>query len=167
MVPSCRLRAAIAGAACLVACAGKSSDPPPSNSNASLHCLATLDSYCCGSSDAGGPSCVASFAAASECGAWPAGAKVHVYPSVCQGMTAVRVDGQWSTFYVYDGRGALVAIADNAASEIDPRDTTIECGAGSASFTVPVDCGDAWLSTTGAQSCSGGATGAAPYCGSR
>jgi hypothetical protein len=164
MVPSCRLRAAAVVATWLVACAGKSSDPPPSNTNGALHCLTTLASYCC-ASEAGAVACVGDFASASKCATWPSGTKLQVYPSACRGMTAVRVDAEWSTFYIYDASGSLLAVGDNAASKIDPRDTSIECGAGATSFTVPVDCGDAWLGTAGGEACGGGAAAPTSYCG--
>jgi hypothetical protein len=169
MVAESRLRARwglSALVACLLACAGKSQDPPPSNDNGTLACLTTLDSYCC--SDAAVQSCIPDFGTASQCATWPSGTTVRIYPTACRGMRAVRIDGgEWSTFYIYGASGSLMAIGDNAASKGDPRDTTIECGAGASTFTVPADCGTTWLGASGAQTCGAGGGTIGAYCGAR
>jgi hypothetical protein len=150
----------------LVGCSGGTSDnPPPSNENASSPCLADLASYCCGDS---GPqrSCIGDFASASQCSSWPAGSTVLVYPTACSGYTAVRVMTSYSTFYVFDAAtSALVAIGDNAFTNQNPADTSIECGAGPASFTVPIACGDGWLNSTSASACSKATATPSAYCG--
>ena len=151
--------------ACVVACAGKSQNPTQTIGNTGLSCLTTLLSYCC--SDAAVQSCIPDFATASQCGTWPPGVSVHVYPTTCKGMRAVRVQGTWSTLYLYGSDGQLVAIGDNAASVQDPGDTSIECGAGAPTFSVPDDCGAAWLTTNGAVACDAGATPIANYCAGR
>jgi hypothetical protein len=146
-----------------VACSSKSDNPPPANASSDLTCLTDLDTYCC--SDAGPRTCIADFETAARCSSWPSGTSVEVYASPCKGLKAVRLKSTWSTFYVYDATSsALVSVSDNSATAGDPRDTTIGCGAGPATFAVPAECGAVWLGTSGASACSSGSAAATSYC---
>jgi hypothetical protein len=129
-----------------------------------LQCIGTLQDYCC--SDAGGAkSCIADFASASRCAAWPKGTDVVVYSSPCHGLTAVRlkVTG-YSMFYVYDATAALQSVGDDSATANDPRADAIACGAGPSGFVVPADCSSTWLSDTGGEPCTAGTPAAASFC---
>ncbi len=144
------------------ACGGTSQDPPQQYNPSQLECLVDLEPYCC-SNDAT-PVCIPTFASAEQCGAWPAGTTLSVYPTPCQGMTAVQVvDPSYSMFYVYDSTGALYAVGDNAATP-DPRSGAIECGAGPNGFVIPSACADIWLGTAGSVPCSSGTPAKASIC---
>jgi hypothetical protein len=150
-------------AALALACSGgQSQDLPPQFTASQLDCLVQLVPYCCESDTT--PTCIPTFTAAKQCGAWPAGDELSVYATPCQGMTAVRVIGSsFSTFYVYDSTGALYAVGDNAASP-DPRSGAIECGAGPKGFVIPTACANAWQGPPGSAACSAGTPAAASLC---
>jgi hypothetical protein len=147
----------------LLACsgAGTSQSPiqkvPPSE----LACLVTLSAYCCGGSAP--QACIGDFASATRCSSWPAGTSLMVYPTPCQGMTAVRIVGSYSTFYVFDSSGALLAVGDNSVSP-DPRSGAIGCGAGPSTFVIPTACGNQWQGTAGVAACSAGSSTPASVC---
>jgi hypothetical protein len=91
---------------------------------------------------------------------------VAVFPSACQGLTAVRETAPgvtYATFYVYDASGSLYAIGDNAASP-DPRGGAIECGAGPSGWVIPAACASIWLGSSGSRPCSAGTAAALSVC---
>ena len=141
--------------------AGKSQNLPQQYADAYLACLTPLKSYCCGSKPA--LPCVGDFSSAERCASWPAGTSVRVFSSPCQGLTAVRVDTTYSSFYVYDASGALLAVGDNAATP-DPQSGAIGCGAGPSDFGIPGACADVWEASTTGAACAGGASAPTSVC---
>jgi hypothetical protein len=142
--------------AVVVACGGQSQAPPVADQQ--LPCEVTLTSDCCGG---GYENCIGDFASAQQCGNWPTGAKVLVFPGACGGYTAVSVkmtNESFTQYYLYSSPGAsLVAIADDA--EVNPQGATeIECGAGPSGFSVPAECGQEWLAATSGEACASGTT---------
>ena len=136
-------------------CGGQSQSLPDQYDAASLDCLTTLKTYCCGTPRPGRPASAAS-PSASKCSSWPAGSTLGIYATPCQGLTAVRISNVgYYTFYLYDSTGALYVVGDNAASE-DPRSDAIECGAGPSGFVISASCAATWFGTAGAQSCAPG-----------
>ena len=86
-----------------------------------------------------------------------------IYPTPCQGMTAVRVVTTYSTFYVFDANAKLVLVGDDAASS-DTRSGAIECGAGPSGYVIPTACADVWLGMAGSQGCTSGTATPASIC---
>jgi hypothetical protein len=78
-------------------------------------------------------------------------------------MTAVRVDGSYSMFYVYDAHGTLIAVGDNAATP-DPNAGAIGCGAGTQGFVIPTQCAYEWEAATGGAACTAGTVMPASVC---
>jgi hypothetical protein len=143
---------ATAGAWLAIACGAGRSQTSLDGGASELACLTPLTPYCCGGS-APRP-CIGNFAAAERCAAWPAGTAPLVFASACEGMTAVRVDTSYSTFYLYDSSGALVAVGDNATSP-DPASGDIACGAGPGGFVVAAACAPIWEGSGGAPCATG------------
>jgi len=145
---------ALAGASLALGCgAGAGKAQTPLDGGASdLACLTLLEPYCCGGSTP--RPCIGDFASAERCASWAAGTAPHVFASACQGMTAVRVDTSYSTFYLYDASGALVAVGDNATSS-EPASGAIACGAGPRAFVVPEACAPLWEGPAGAPCATG------------
>ena len=161
-----RSTGAVAGAlVTLAAACGGHSQSLASQYNASqLECLVTLQSDCCGSGSA--QTCIAAFTAAEECSSWGGSTAVAVFPTACQGMTAVRTTlagNSYSSFYVYDASGTLYAIGDNATSP-DPRSGAIACGAGPSGWVIPTACADVWLGSSGSRPCAPGVAAITSIC---
>lgn len=146
-----RLRVLVACAA-LAACGGSAQNGAAPASTDDLACLGSLAGQCC-SLDGSSTPCLAEWSTATLCTSWPAGTPLSLFSSPCQGMRAIRVKGaSYSSFFVYQIQsGMLLAIGDNAA--LDPGSNAIACGAGPVGFTVPAECAQKWLGTSGAAPC--------------